>query len=209
METLELLIKKFDIKPEAKMPIEVQNFGRDKQAELFSELGFDRGAEIGVYKGENAEVLCQANPKLKLYAIDNWTFYPLYKNFKKQWQHDQYYKEATERLAKYNCEIVKKWSMDAVKDFEDESLDFVFIDGDHRFEYVTNDIAEWSKKVKIGGIVAGHDFGRSKTNTDFHHVQDVVEAWTFSHDIKPWFVLYEPGTTWGACWAWPKTKASI
>jgi len=78
--------------------------------------------------------------------------------------------------------------MDAVKVFDDESLDFIFIDGNHSFEFVTNDIAEWGKKVKKGGIISGHDYFRSRSGI-YIHVKDVVNGWTYSHKIDPWFVL--------------------
>ena len=43
--------------------------------------------------------------------------------------------------------------------YEDDSLDFVFLDGDHRYECVKADIEAWLPKVKVGGILAGHDYG--------------------------------------------------
>lgn len=52
-------------------------------------------------------------------------------------------------------------SADAAKFFPDECLDFVFIDGDHSFGGVTSDIEAWRGKVKLGGVIAGHDFDRS------------------------------------------------
>jgi glycosyltransferase involved in cell wall biosynthesis len=48
--------------------------------------------------------------------------------------------------------------MQAVTDFADESLDFVYIDGNHQLKYVVEDIVEWTKKIKKGGIIAGHDY---------------------------------------------------
>jgi len=42
----------------------------------------------------------------------------------------------------------------------DRALDMVFIDGDHQYEAVRQDIRMWLPKVKIGGYIAGHDFGR-------------------------------------------------
>jgi hypothetical protein len=49
-------------------------------------------------------------------------------------------------------------SVDASKLYEDESLDFVFLDADHSYEGVRSDIEAWLPKVKRGGIFAGHDF---------------------------------------------------
>lgn len=49
-------------------------------------------------------------------------------------------------------------SMEAVELYEDESLDFVFIDGNHEYEYVNEDIQKWLPKIKSGGVLAGHDY---------------------------------------------------
>ena len=53
---------------------------------------------------------------------------------------------------------VRMTSMEAVKLYEDNSLDFVLIDGSHAYEDVCNDITEWLKKIKPGGMLAGDDF---------------------------------------------------
>ena len=44
--------------------------------------------------------------------------------------------------------------------YDDESLDFVFIDADHSYECVKNDIARWMPKVKKGGVISGDDYVR-------------------------------------------------
>ncbi len=53
---------------------------------------------------------------------------------------------------------------------------------------MTNDIAEWGKKVRKGGIISGHDYFRSRSGV-YIHVKDVVQGWTYAHGIHPWFVL--------------------
>jgi predicted O-methyltransferase YrrM len=50
---------------------------------------------------------------------------------------------------------LKMKSMEAVKLYEDESLDFVFIDASHEYEDVKDDITHWMLKVKDGGIISG------------------------------------------------------
>jgi hypothetical protein len=42
----------------------------------------------------------------------------------------------------------------------DEYLDFVYIDGDHKYEEVKRDIECWFPKVKKGGCIGGHDYGK-------------------------------------------------
>jgi predicted O-methyltransferase YrrM len=101
---------------------------------------------------------------------------------------------AVGRLARYNCEIIRKTSMDAVKDFVDNSLDFVYIDGNHKFEYVVNDLAEWSKKVRPGGIVSGHDWikmalSSTTKNNDPIEVQAAVRGFIDAYRIRPLFIL--------------------
>lgn len=54
-------------------------------------------------------------------------------------------------------QLIESESHAAAEQFENESLDFVFIDADHGYEAVRRDIAAWLPKVKCGGVLAGHD----------------------------------------------------
>ena len=54
--------------------------------------------------------------------------------------------------------LIKGHSQDAVKNYEDESIDFCFIDGSHEYEDVKADILAYLPKVKKGGILSGHDY---------------------------------------------------
>lgn len=203
MESLNYLIDKYKIDLGRRSPFLVKCNRLIDLPVIFKDLGFVTGAEIGVLEGRYSEILCQSNPNLKVYSIDPWEFYPVQRNFRKPWVYEPLYQKAKEILSKYpNSEIVRKKSMDAVKDFADESLDFVFIDADHWFQQVTNDIAEWSKKVRVGGIVAGHDYGKPR-DKGFVHTRYVVHAWTSAYDIHPWFVLDAP---YEQSWMWIKTQ---
>lgn len=80
--------------------------------------------------------------------------------------------------------------MDALKDFEDESLDFVYIDWNHEFLYVLNDIHEWSKKVKKGWVICGHDYFKSNPHGFEHiNVKEAVDVYTKFYKIEPWYVI--------------------
>jgi predicted O-methyltransferase YrrM len=183
------ILTKFNLEYDDKtrMPLEIPSIGRHGLAKLFGELGFGVGAEIGVLEGEFSEVLCRANPKLKLYSIDPWQTHPDYTAFVKNETFQNAFAKAKARLSAYDCVMIKDFSLQAVKDFENESLDFVYIDGDHSFQACTNDIVEWTKKVKMGGIIAGHDYIRHLPRS-YIHVFEAVNGYTQAHRIRPWFI---------------------
>lgn len=171
------------------MPIQIPNIGRDDLARLFAELGFRVGAEIGIKQGIYSEILCQANSDLLLHCIDPWKSYEGWGAwYNSQLKIDEFYKEAQERLAYYNCRLIKKFSMEAIHDFADESLDFVFIDANHDFLHIAQDIDGWRKKVRKGGIVSGHDYIKHPQPTATH-VAHVVNAYTSAYSITPWFLI--------------------
>lgn len=165
--------------------------------ELFSELGYSVGAEIGVARGEYSERLCKRIPNLRLYCIDAWLHYKGYRDTVSQSRFDSMYAETIERMRPYGATIMRSFSTDAAQFFPDGSLDFVFIDAAHDFYHVTQDIYHWERKVRSGGIVSGHDFRRAHGRDWQCHVKDVVSAWAYSHGINPWFVCNgDKSPTW-------------
>ncbi len=191
MTTLDYILKKFNITFNEKMriPIEIPNFGRDNMASLFAELKFKTGAEIGVCDGDYSESLAKNNPEMQLFSIDPWQGLPEYYDYRKKEIFEQMLVNATLKLKKYtNCTMVRKSSAEASKDFKDESLDMVYIDANHRLEFVINDISIWLPKIKSGGIISGHDY-LEITKPSHTHVFEAVNAYTKSYNIKPWFVL--------------------
>jgi predicted O-methyltransferase YrrM len=192
METLEFIQNKFNIDPNAESPINIP-LDRNGFATLLNDLGFKVGAEIGVDRGLYAENFCQKIPGVKLYCIDPWTTYqstvpdPFANDQARQ---DRNFQETTGRLTPYGCVIMKKFSMEAIKEFAPNSLDFVFIDGNHDYDHVTEDMNEWYEIVKPGGIVSGHDYGR---NRKYHEVGEAVtkavDDYIKLHQVKKFFIL--------------------
>lgn len=191
MNTLEYITKKYNLDLNQKrMPIEIPNVDRNDLAGLFGELGFKTGAEIGVEQGIYSEILCKKNPGLHLYCVDAWAAYNEYREHVSQEKLDGFFENVQKRLSKYDVSFIRKFSMEAVDFIGDGWLDFVYIDANHTFKHVANDVAEWSKKVRPGGIVAGHDYcKRTKSQPYSCHVVEVVNAYTQSYHINPWFVL--------------------
>lgn len=171
-------------------PFEIPNCSRDDLPQFFVDMGFKVGAEVGVYKGEFSEKLARVG--LNLYAIDPWKIYKGYTNPRGQERLDFQYEHTKRVLTPYpNCTIIRKTSMEAIEDFDDESLDFVYIDGNHDFRYIAEDISEWTKKIKKGGIVSGHDYFYVKTGTGTTNwqVAYVVKAYIGAFNIPDFYLL--------------------
>lgn len=187
----EAICAKFRIKRRDNLPYTGWAGTRVQLAELFGELGFNKGAEIGVRDGQYSEVLCKANPNLEILCVDPWHKFAMHS----QATMDGIYAQAATRLAPYKATLIKKTSMDAVKDVPDRSLDFVYIDGLHEFEPVMLDIIHWAPKVRSGGILAGHDFCHYFQGGVVH----AVEAYTKAMNIRPWYLTHrdrEPSWLW-------------
>ena len=127
---------------------------------FFNELSIENGkmAEIGSYSGESIEQFALSNKFSEIYAIDTWNGdIPDLIICTSDMQAVE--KKFDERIAKYeNIKKIKKPSIDAVNDFPDKYFDLVYIDANHSYKSVKQDIIAWMPKVKEGGILAGHDY---------------------------------------------------
>lgn len=188
-QELSYIVNKYNLDQSAGMPVEIPNTDRNTLARLFYELGYKVGAEIGVERGLYSEVLCKSNPNLELYSVDAWTAYRGYRDHVTQAKLDDIYADAKQRLSPFKCTLVKGFSLDVANDFRDGSLDFVYVDANHEVRQVIDDISAWDRKVRPGGIVAGHDYTLRKGAGYLMHVPYAVQAWTKSYSIAPWFVL--------------------
>lgn len=189
LETVEYIKRKFSLDFNQRLPIEIPNYGRDNLAELFHELDFKRIVEVGVCKGEYSEILLKANRQATIYGVDPFIPYDEYGDYRRKKTINGYHEEAKKLLGKYpNYELIQEFSVEAAKDFEDESLDAVYIDANHRYEFVVEDIHAWLPKIRKGGIISGHDYAKIKQPTNTH-VYQAVNGYTESHQIMPWFLL--------------------
>ena len=161
------------------MPNVWKNKVRQDLYDMWAEQGYTVGAEVGVLDGRNSKAICKAIPGVKIYCIDPWESYHRRPN---QYEQDRHFEKATARLKPYpNAEIIKMRSLDAVKLFKDESLDFVYLDGDHKFDSIMSELIQWSPKVRMGGTVSGHDY-----KNKLQDVITAVDAYTAAHGIKFW-----------------------
>lgn len=116
--------------------------------ELINHFCFPKaiGVEIGVHHAETSLFLMKNQNVGHLYAVDPY------------FDRDERYEIVTKQLLPYhNCTLMRKFSHDAASIVPD-NLDFVFIDGDHSYEAVLEDLHDWVPKIRSGGLLLGHDW---------------------------------------------------
>lgn len=159
------------------------------------------GAEIGVWEGEGSKDLLTKYKNTYLYLVDWWQATPeghsYFKGSKKisrlnQEQMDNAYKKALNNLKGFENRITiyKQESAEASKNVKDDSLDWIFFDGDHSEEGLTRDLINWVPKVKKGGWIGGHDWENKNTYGD---VKTAVEKF-FKDRISE--IELDRNTTW-------------
>ncbi|MBT4651908.1 MAG: glycosyltransferase [Candidatus Pacebacteria bacterium] len=155
------------------------------------------GAEIGVaFGGHSQRILDKTNAKL--YSIDPFRHINGYDdamNFSNE-KFNKLYKFVEKRLSVYGKKsvLIRKKSMPAAKIIK-EPLDFIYIDGDHSYEGIKQDILTWFPKINEGGIISGHDYG----HINFSGIKEIVDKffsrfnWSIhTHKSGVWWVEKKP-----------------
>lgn len=147
--------------------------------------------EIGSYLGKStsymAVEIANSNKKIRFDAIDTWLGSIEHVGMIPPDFYEQFL---------YNIDPIKQFinpvrmeSKEAVKLYEDNSLDFVFIDASHDYENVKQDINLWYPKVKSKGMIAGHDYTQSWSG--------VIKAVDEFVDQKNYNLTIKGPTCWG------------
>ena len=130
--------------------------------ELFKDKGPIKGIEIGCYEGVNATYLLETLPELQLTGVDPYDTYIDWNGLNVDYNQGEFklakdkIEQVKYKFSRFN--IIERTSDDAVSEFEDESVDFVFVDGLHTYEQTLQDCINYLPKVKPGGIICGHDY---------------------------------------------------
>jgi len=129
------------------------------------------GLELGVFKGEFSKVLLD-NWGGKLYMIDPWR--PLgddYDDSCDATQLHSLYANTAINIKGHETRgfMLRGLGEELIDLFDDESLDFIYIDANHAYDYVKNDMEMWYPKLKKSGIFAGHDYLNIDWNGDPGH----------------------------------------
>jgi len=143
------------------------------------------GVEIGVFRGNFSQVLLQETAPRAMYLVDPWRHQPdaVYRDACNRTNRAfrAIYRKVRRRFARYaNVHIIKAKSLQAVRMFDDASFDWIYIDGNHAYEAVRDDLTAWWPKVKPGGTFAGHDYVDRKPQFG---VKPAVDEFALQHGV--------------------------
>lgn len=168
-------------------PAEIPDCSRDDLPEFFKRQGCKIGVEIGVFEARFTLMFAQAG--LEIHGVDPWTVYEDYGHPDYLPVAEKRYQKSLRRLKDFpNAFVYRETSMEALRHFDDESIDFVYIDGNHQFRYIADDIYEWWKKVRKGGFICGHDYAyfKSRSPCGGCQVREIVDAYSKSFHKNFW-----------------------
>jgi|TARA_R110000824_G_scaffold2570_4_gene11849 predicted O-methyltransferase YrrM len=124
--------------------------------------------ELGSLGSFLPELLARVYKDLKIIAVDVQFQRPLlWKRYKNIFQ-------------------INNWTVNASRLFDDESIDFVYVDADHSYKGCMADLEAWYPKLKKGGILSGHDYGEhpDKPEPDFPGVTRAVDEFFDAQSVE-------------------------
>lgn len=204
--TRALPVKKQKVAPVVK-PVKTRKYVDPKRARRWESIlkripedAHFLGVEVGVWRGDTGKRLLAAREHITHVMIDPWKqpaknsrYYKSSDNtaLSDQSTFDDCYEYTKSETAQYGPRaiIIRKKSKFAVKQFENKTLDYVFIDGEHTYQAVKEDIELWLPKVKRGGFIGGHDYKNLPRFPGVHEAVDEI----FGNSVEldgdhTWFV---------------------
>jgi predicted O-methyltransferase YrrM len=120
-------------------------------------------AEVGSYLGRSTRAMAD-NTSGVIYAVDTWKGTLADEKFPKEPHEGYFLDEFTKNLGDHlwngTVKALRMTSLEAAAAFSGDGtrFGFIFIDGDHSYESVRNDILAWRPLLEKGGTISGHDF---------------------------------------------------
>ena len=139
--------------------------------------------EIGCWKGKSsvfmAVEIINSGKKIKFDCIDTF----IEKDSHLDLEMNLVLNEFKKNIEPVNhiINLIHADSSTTAANYQDESIDFIFIDGDHSYEGVIKDLKAWIPKIKKTGVISGHDYGWHppvhKACDDIFGVGDYTDPW--------------------------------
>jgi len=182
---------------------------RIQMIDLVDKMGLlNKAVEVGVWQGGFSKQILSTWKGNKLYMVDAWEHNSDYPAERGSRTDDM--NKAENSVEKYTkpdgskrYELVQGWSHQAAGRFADGEFDFIYLDATHTYSALRQDIVSWYPKLKVGGVMAGHDYrnrympsGREKgdelINDRFFAVKDAVDAFAGERNLRV-YVVSQPG----------------
>lgn len=148
--------------------------------------------EIGVNKGDFLFAMVGYCKQVVWFGVDPYTVYKTFSDLVVLPEENEF-NEMFETLSKKidthpdrdRIKLIRKKSIDALNDVS-KNVDLVYIDGNHSYESVLEDIEVWEPKVRVGGIIAGHDYNKksSRHKAIFGGLIKAVDEYANYHSRK-------------------------
>lgn len=168
---------------------------------VVEQLGIKKMAEIGVLHGALSIAVLDNCPGIKAYyLVDPWKPFmkpPAYSQ--KIW--DRRYEAVKDRMKQYDgrAHILRLTSLEAADRFGSGSLDIVYLDANHSFKHVDEDIKVWWPKICPTGYLAGHDL-----IDQWPGVRQAVET-----NFGCQYYCGDPSKNWDGTWIISKEETEI
>jgi predicted O-methyltransferase YrrM/ubiquinone/menaquinone biosynthesis C-methylase UbiE len=167
---------------------------------LTRRFGLKTGVELGVLSGYHSRHLLEACPELRLYCVDAYRQLRPGNGYddvtNAEWENR--YETAKRALDPFGRATMVRATTTEALSLIKSPVDFVFIDADHSYESVREDIQNWYSHISIGGVLSGHDYG----NASWPGVEQAVRELLPVYGLRP---VEDHGFVW---WA-QKTEASV
>ena len=137
----------------------------DLWTDFISNAGVEVMSEIGVFTGRFAERVLDACPQIaRYYMIDPWRHLDDWNKPANRPDEvfEGYLAEAMQRTEAFADKrvVLRGTTVEVIDQIPDGSLDLAYVDGDHTLRGITVDLVRVLPKVRVGGFIAGDDFGK-------------------------------------------------
>ena len=164
---------------------------RDDISKLLISMDAKQVCEVGVLRGAGLKRLSVPCVET-VYGVDQWAPYGENSNYDLV----KCYEQARKVAAKLgNIQLVTAPSIGASEIFSDGFFDLVYVDANHFYEPMCDDLRSWWPKVRVGGVFSGHDYVEKSRFGDEFGVMQAVDEFVIEHNLKL-YTTQDKWTSW-------------